>query len=726
MTSPWLKECVLEELGSKMRKASLLAPAYRADTTPVAAVTVTATATATATAATATQGASAGKDRARLVRILARGQDEPSPSNNNNNNNNNIHTHNTGITITGNDWWKVRHRGKSPNLSLHTNAWLLVTDGSHSIRAYLAVGALKQIFDQDLQNHNHDDLFGRGCCVLLKDYSLECGRCVVVAAENVNFNAANGIHHSMVIRVQSLEPKPGFNHHASGSGNGNGNTSGTIRPVADDIDVLYGLRFLARIRHLETRAGEGDYNSNSNSNSNTGRDLNGTETHAMAIWRIARDWDVAFGSLGRGLLRTPPGGDAAAAAAAAADNNNNNEFDTSALLKLAEEESSTEEAIREWEAAKRQFGIGVATSTESGSAGADTIVRGDHRATNANANASGLATAPALILQGATTATDAQGERGRDEELDEEHEDEEDPSRLFIQNVLATQEDDDEEDDKEENDDEEDETEDETDLERNKPLWTQNEYQDGEKDENQHSIGEEPLLPETQSLGGKNNDTNDDDDDEAAAIRTPTTTPRRHKRQRAGSSDSGTSSRSTSDENCNALDLDRRILRSPADDRTHTTSSRKRQRRLRFQRQQEQQQQELVQKSRAVWEYVKAQLFDPNRTVIYTNPEEEVQALMGGNENKNNNEAEAETDADADADVFATPRKRSTGGFHRGGASALLGSGNSAGTSLTGATRTYYPLNTASVEYYRKYGLARWLSRNTVHEDQDDDSDTDD
>jgi len=350
MTSPWLRDYALEELGSEIRKRSHSqhSPQHNADydnNEPPPP----------------SEFSSTRKDHSRLVKILARGQGGGRlASGNNVDVNANSNANANGGSSLGNDWWNAKRRGKSPNLAKHTNAWLLISDGSHCARFYLTVGSLHQIFDWDNRNNNDDILFGRGCCVLLKQYSFELfgGTGIDFNDDddnsndnNTNTNTTEKI--SLVFKVSALEPKPGFNHHANKNDNNNSNSYTTIRPIMEEIDVLYGLQFLQLARQRQQQQRRHSITSGGDNITHNGT----VDNNRDASSSIARDWDIAFGRLSKGLLSTSasasistlplpsttstPGG-----ATTVTDEN---------ILEYAEKISSTDEAISDWEMAKKEI-----------------------------------------------------------------------------------------------------------------------------------------------------------------------------------------------------------------------------------------------------------------------------------------------------------------------------------------------------------------------------------
>lgn len=643
---------MLEELGLEIRKAS---PRENENETTIA--TTTAEPAAAAAAAT---GRSSTTGQARLVQILGQGQGGRLES----------ESDATQPLPPGNDWWNVNRRGKSPNLAKHTNAWILVSDGSHSARVYLTIGALKEVFDWDNQNNNEDNLFGRGCCVLLKKYSFECD------VDNNN---------SVQLKVSSLEPKPGFNYH-HGTSNTNhanhddNNSKAIVRPVMEEIDVLYGLQFLTRQRQQQMRNISSDTN-------------NDSDKSTMNSACFARDWDIAFGRLSKGRLTISRTTDEKAEALV---DRNRGLVD---VLELAEEAASTDEAIREWEMAKKEYGITSSTTN------------GTNNDSSFHKTQKPMAT---------TTTKWIYGQDGDQEDNDEG---EEDLSRMYIQNVLATS----------------DEGEDES--ENEKVRTSQKEYE-GDDDGNLSSDSEEPLLPETQprsttlttteyaatyskntpvigtpssvgiaaatgietrceskTIASKSKKANDDDDNgilretmlqiqpaeeeekESGEDIVEATTKMRRKRPRGNSFESGTASNLTLDE----------AITGPGS----TRKSRNQMRRRRQQQLPLHRQQEHPHNSTGIWESIKEQLFEPDRTILYCVPSCLVPSSNGINDNEK---------------MLVTPKRSlasTTSNVKTFGSSASIA------TNFTSSTP-----NPSSGAYYRKHGLARWLSQNAINEER--------
>ena len=430
MTSPWLRDYVLEELGLEIRKQGEREQSAHSHSET------------TATAAAP-----------RLVRIVARGQGGG------------------GQRMGRDDWWTAvvsnsRNNKTIPNLENHTNAWLLVSDGLHSVELSLTVQSLRQIYDCSVKNYNNNDDFGRGCCVVLKKY------CFEVHSDNVfdnnnDFLLDNGNidHYTLRLKVSSLEPKPSFNgiigiaHGTGGRENSrgcnnniagstsimamnednvgsNGNNNSTIvRPVSEDIDIMYALQFLRRQR----------CNHQDQQQQQTG------STTSTTASTIARDWDIAFGRLSKGKF-------VATSCSIPIDSydtrgNNDDIASNTALprsvqqiLELVEKDSRSEKAIHEWEMAKKEYGITVTS---------DDMIRGDDNGNNNNDNI-GIGTAVTTNRLGRrqeinhgdgndTAAEDFDDkENGGDDGEDDSGDEEDKYSRMFIQNVLATQQEDNE------------------------------------------------------------------------------------------------------------------------------------------------------------------------------------------------------------------------------------------------------------------------------------------
>jgi hypothetical protein len=589
MSSSWLKEYVLEELGLEIRKAS---PRENENETATVVATTRAAAAAAAMERTSTTS------QARLVQILGRGRGLESDTDATQGN----------PLPPGNDWWNIKSRGKSPNLAKHTNAWILVSDGSHSVRLYLTIGALKEIFDWDNQNNNEDNLFGPGCCVLLKKYSFEC-------------DVDNDNNTCVQLKVSSLEPKPGFNYH-HGTINHEDNSSKAInRPVMEETDVLYGLQFLAVQRQEQM----------TNISSGTNNDSNKS---------FARDWDIAFGRLSKGRLTvsTTITTTSDEKAEAAVDRNRG----LADVLELAEEAALTDEAIREWEMAKKEYGI---TSTSP--------MNSANNDSNVDDTQKPMAT---------TTTTKRSDRQDEDHEDNDEDEEGEDLSRMYIQNVLATSD------------------EGEGESENEKILTSQKEYE-ADEDGNLSSDSEEslePLLPETQPKITTLIQPAEDEEKESGEDMVETATKMSRKRPRGNSFESGTASNLTLDE----------AITGPGSTKKPGSQMRRR-------RKQEQlplhRQQEHPHNSTGIWESIKEQLFEPDRTILYCVPYCRIPS--------------SSNDINEDEKMLVTPKRSLT--------SKIFGSAASIGTNVTASTP-----NPSSGAYYRKHGLARWLSQNAIDEER--------
>eukprot|EP00531_Pseudo-nitzschia_arenysensis_P017904 CAMPEP_0116136360 /NCGR_PEP_ID=MMETSP0329-20121206/11682_1 /TAXON_ID=697910 /ORGANISM="Pseudo-nitzschia arenysensis, Strain B593" /LENGTH=601 /DNA_ID=CAMNT_0003631221 /DNA_START=129 /DNA_END=1934 /DNA_ORIENTATION=+ len=600
MSSSWLKDYMLEGLGSEIRKTS----SFSNETTSVAT---------TAEATTA--------DQARLVQILGRGQDRSESATNRGSRGWNSDARRLS---QGSDWWNPKRRGKSPNLSKHTNAWILVSDGSHSARLYLTVEALREVFDCDNGNSNEDNLFVRGCCILLKDYSFDYW---VDNQSNENGNAKGNqkgqyIVPSVHLSVSSLEPKPGFNYHNEASkdnANRNGNNGETtVRPVTEGTDVLFGLQCLSRQRQQLV----GDTSS---------IDMTSAE-------QIARDWDIAFGRLSKGRLTSSTMEEDTISLV-----DGKNELDD--VLELAEQAASKDEAIREWESAKKDFGV---------------------------VDVNGANDDETLDIAQEAGAKERKNDSGVDHIQNSQ--DEEDVSHMYIQNVLATPDD--------------------------------GESENENEDDNRTSGNEETELFETQPkilvapTGDANGDpeknsSNDDEDNEGSSITLLQTQPAEVEEKEPGEKIAESTTRmrrnrprSNSFESASNLTLDE-ALSGPASTRKPSSHKRRRQQ----QRLMQQQQQRKIQKSAGIWESVKEQLFEPGRTLLYCVPSSQLPIVT---HNKD------------DEKMLVTPKTSLTSPT---GSARNLGSGTSVGTNLTSWTP-----NPSSGAYYRKYGLARWLSQNTADE----------
>jgi len=686
MSSSWLREFTLEGLGFEIRKGFPRDDEGMATTTAMGMGTTT--------------------GQARLVQILDRGQggrlESVTNSYTRDNKSRNINT--TG-GAPGNDWWNVNRRGKSPNLAKHTNAWVLVSDGSHSARIYLTIEALREIFDWDEQNNNEDDLFGRGCCVLLKKYFFECDDVDDNNNTSISENEENANDHrhsmryslrhqrysnSVQLKVSSLEPKPGFNHHHRATTNhanhNDNNSKAIIRPVMEEIDVLYGLQFLAQQRQQQQQQQQLQQQQQQQRNSSSGSN-NDIHNSTMNNADIARDWDVAFGHLSKGRLTMTTTMDGEAEAVVDRSKGLYN------ILELAEKSSSTDEAIRGWKMAKKEYGI---TTTDYAADAMNNTISSIHKIQKPMATMT-------------KKPTDKQDGDHKDNDQDNE-----DLSRMYIQNILATQDDEEEE------------------SENEKALTTQKDDEDDDDSDNDENLSfddEGSLLPETQpkitltmqstgkptipsmtigmdvatgtetrgetkTIASKSKKANDGDDcenftqpayneeKESAKNIVETTTKMRYKRPRMNSFESGTASNLTLDEAITGLG-----------------SARKSTNRMRRRQQQQQlllyQQQERSHNNTGIWESIKEQLFEPGRTVLYCDPSCH---MPSG------------SDSNGEEKMLVTPKRLSTSANSK---IKNFGSAASIGTNYTSSTP-----NPSSGAYYKKYGLARWLSQNTIDEER--------
>jgi len=447
MTSPWLKNYVLHELGSEIRKEGGLLPLSQPKQV-------------WQKNKLGQQQQKQKSSTTRLVRIISRGQGGR------------IETGNNGVYVEGgNEWWAVHRRGMSPNLEMNANAWLWVSDGSSSIKVQLTIQSLRQIYDCDNENNtiignNHDDnrnrynndcFFGRGCCILLQKYSVEYDPFHLASSSSSNHNNNDGNsndfsdnvdsdtilanisnvdtnRYPIQLKVSSLEAKPSLNNHTMTN-----NTN--IRPVLEDIDVLYAVQYLTRQQQIQQ---QGNDDNNNDSSSSTKRKRN-----------IARDWDIAFGRLSKGsfvaTISSNDGDDTCDTDTTAADNaspgrNKNTNIDGAKMIvrrtlqqitDLVEKASTTGEAIQAWEMAKNDYGIGG-----GGGGGGDRNDIGNGIFNNSMNKTMTIRTNNNYN----TTATAMNLPDRYDDGVDEE----EDHSRMYIQNVLATQEDEDNDEEDEE------------------------------------------------------------------------------------------------------------------------------------------------------------------------------------------------------------------------------------------------------------------------------------
>lgn len=663
MTSPWLRNYVLQELGSEIRKEGGLLPLPQQEQEQE---------WQKHKLGQQQQKQKQKSSTTRLVRIIARGQGGL------------IERGNDGVYVEGgNNWWTVHRRGISPNLEMNTNAWLWVSDGSSSIKVKLSIQSLRQIYDCDNENNNiignndnsnsnsninnNDCFFGRGCCILLKKYSVEFDPFHLASSSSSNNNNngnSNYINddvdlvtvlaninnfdmkrYPVQLKVSSLEAKPSLNNHTM--------TNNTIiLPVLEDIDVLYAVQYLTRQQQIQQQGNDDKNNYSSSSSSKRKRN-------------IARDWDIAFGHLSKGsfvaTISTNDGDDTSDTDTAAVDNaspgrNKNTNIDGTTttvrrtlqqITYLVEKAGTTDEAIQAWELAKNDYGIG-----SGGGGGCDSNDIGDGTFNNSMSKAMTITTNKNYN----TTATNLPDRY--DDDVDEE----EDHSRMYIQNVLATQEDE----DNDENDEEDEE-----------PLLLETQLESKGTTAtasiatpyipphiNAKSIlDNRPSVTEIAKIKQRSNNESTDNGDIHEAVGIDLTTTTRYKRQQANGTDSPS------------------ILKSAKQYLQKHQSM-----------QEKEEEEEKEELTNSIWESVKEQCIDETRPFLHFVPS----WRMASNNN----------------DVPTTPKERII--------SPTINDNNNytnTDTVSVGSIDANFTISSPSPSsgaYYKKYGLARWLKKNTV------------
>jgi len=110
-----------------------------------------------------------------------------------------------------------------------------------------------------------------------------------------------------------------------------------------------------------------------------------------------------------------------------------------------------------------------------------------------------------------------------------------------------------------------------------------------------------------------------------------------------------------------------------------------------------------------IWDSLKEQLFDPDRTVLYWESSASGRRIVpttGIGESKNNTDG-------VDEIIFATPSRRSKPSTGSPTAYNKFETPASVCTNLSSSTP-----HPSSGAYCKKYGLARWLSQNLVDDDE--------
>ena len=583
--------------------------------------------------------------------------------------------------------------------------WLLVSDGSCSVKIHFTVQALEQIYDCDnnnnensskisANNNNNDCFFGRGCCILLKKYSVEYDLFHVGTSNNNNSNDGtvdlvnvianlNNIdmeRYPVRLKVSSLEAKPSFNNHITisanntnnNNNNNNSNSIAAIRPVLEDIDVLYAIQYLKRQQQIQR---------NNNNNNNVG---NGSGSGSRRS--IARDWDIAFGRLSKGNFVANDGD----------TDDHDTTYDTSSssrnlqqIINLADKACTTDEAIRVWDMAKNEYGINDnGNDDDTGDGGDDT---GDGDIFNNNVNGAMAMTTNNKKTTTTTTTTnlpdqqDINKDGGCDDDDDndadndnDEEEEEEDHSRMYIQNVLATQEDEDDNNAEDENEDEE-------------PLLLQ-------------------TQPQSNTIATRN-------------ATTPSTVTSRNKKSILDTTQSPVTKIATVmqtqpprdgvvDDAAPPIPPNKRPQISGTTDSPSMLESAKqyqqKRQRLHQEKQQPMQQQQDEEESSknnigtSIWESIKEQCFDESRPFLHFVPS---WRIVSSGDNNN--------------DIPITPNKKMKSTTSINYNNTDIGSVGSIGTNFALSSP-----NPSSGAYYKKYGLARWLKKNTAgdnNKDNDDD-----
>ena len=218
------------------------------------------------------------------------------------------------------------------------------------------------------------------------------------------------------------------------------------------------------------------------------------------------------------------------------------------------------------------------------------------------------------------------------------------------------------------------------------PLSTQTENDDNEE-ENQSSTSEELLLPETQPTAAaleKRNELNGQPNSEKELEEGLDATRINAKQKR----------NRTSDDQSVSVSSRRLAIYDSIGTTRHGPRSPRRRRGNR------QNQNQSRKRSKGIWDSVKTQLFDPDRAIVYCVPS--FQLTQGSH-------------GSGDDHTYSTPMKRSARGP---GDHLVSGSDRSGKTNLTDRSTP----NPSSGAYYRKYGLSRWLSRNTIAVESDSNS----
>jgi hypothetical protein len=213
MTKSWISEFVLEELNKKNNKS-------------VATTTTAATAAAASSSTTTTSSRPP-----RLIQILGRGGD-----------------YWTSPTVQSWIVDPIRRR----NVTTDLLAWLLVSDGEHTIKVMLTTDAMKLVLENEKDSTANERYrflnYGRGRCALVRDYTVD------VVSMNDN-------EKSLQLRCNNIEAKPGFQLMLGGSGcirrttTRNASRPSTVKPIEEDLDVRYALQHLQEQQQGEEEDG---------------------------------------------------------------------------------------------------------------------------------------------------------------------------------------------------------------------------------------------------------------------------------------------------------------------------------------------------------------------------------------------------------------------------------------------------------------------------------------
>lgn len=501
--SPWLKEFVLQELGAKILAASSssgIAKTTEPRRTTKEPETKEDDAQWHASSSSVPLQQQPQQQQGRVVRILSRGQDTNSRSEYETPTTNwwttvVLNMTNT-TTTTSTTTRSTTSTSGIPNLQQNTTAWLEVTDGVDCVKLYFTRHALRQIYDyykeerrRNTKSHTKDCYFGRGCCILLKEYTVE----MTSNNNNTNTNTTTTKDDAMTITflVSALESKSIFNNN-----NTTNHNNDTISSVLEDLEILYTLQSLTQIQHYRRQQLPAKVVQSGKNKESTTTMMENRATHRCPqqehIHRVVWDWNMMFGTLSTGTFvpmttttGVPPSSTTATAVIATDDddvrnnsNNNNTEQNNNngrgnrhlqQLIEAIEDQEfvpdttmrddnvQTDEndtatkaaalarSIRRraaWERAKHTYGIRRQTTATTTAAPDPT-----HITTNTDRTSTSHSTARERQAQGVPAAAEADDSGRNDQEhadakdQDDEDDDEErnQYSKMCIQNVLATQ-----------------------------------------------------------------------------------------------------------------------------------------------------------------------------------------------------------------------------------------------------------------------------------------------